>query len=143
MTIAITPNIQLADSDLAFQFIRAGGPGGQNVNKVSSAVQLRFNVHTCPNLPEAVRQRLLQQQAHRLTAEGELIIDARRQRSQEQNRRDAVERLTALIRSAARPPKKRRPTRPSRRSKQRRLDAKTRRSRLKRQRQRVGSREEY
>jgi len=137
MTIAITPQIQLADGDLKFRFIRAGGPGGQNVNKVSSAVQLRFNVRTCPRLPEAVRQRLLRQHSRRLTAAGELVIDARRHRSQEQNRREAVERLAALILSATRPPKPRRATRPSARAKKRRMEAKTRRSRLKQQRRRV------
>jgi ribosome-associated protein len=141
MTLTITPQIQLAESDLSFSFIRAGGPGGQNVNKVSSAVQLRFNVRTCPNLPEPVRRRLLTQLNPRLTSQGELIIEARRQRTQEQNRRDAIERLAALIRAAARPPRPRRPTRPSRKAKQRRLEAKTRRSRLKQQRRRVSDRE--
>jgi ribosome-associated protein len=109
------------------------------VNKVSTAVQLRFDVARSPSLPEDVRQRLARLAGRRLTTEGMLVMDARRFRTQEQNRRDAIQRLIQLIRQAARPPKARRPTRPTVESRRRRLEMKRRRSTVKQARRRVSS----
>jgi ribosome-associated protein len=132
--IAITETITLDDAEIGESFIRASGPGGQNVNKVSSAVQLRFDVRRSPSLPEAVRQRLERLGGHRVSQDGVLVITAQRFRSQERNRQDALMRLVALIRRAASPPPPRRPTRPTAASRERRLAAKSRRARLKQQR---------
>jgi ribosome-associated protein len=130
--IRITPSIALDESELREDFIRASGPGGQNVQKVESAVQLRFNIFESPNLPDNVRARLATLAGRRLAANGDLIISAQRFRSQERNRADALERLIALIREAARPPAPpRRPTRPTLASKKRRLDAKKQRGAVK------------
>lgn len=137
MMITVTPEIQLKEDELHFQFILASGPGGQNVNKVATAVQLRFNAARSPSLPEGVRGRLLQLAGSRLTKEGELLITAKRFRTQERNRQDAIERLAALIRKAAEKPKPRRPTKPSQAAKQRRLDEKRRRGEQKRARRAV------
>ena len=137
MPIHITPRITLSDSDLEFRFTHAGGPGGQHVNKVSTAVQLRFDVGSCAGLPDDVRGRLIAIAGRRMTSEGVLVIDARRFRSQEKNRRDAVERLVELVRAAATTPKKRKPSRIPRKAKKARLEAKRRRSRLKQQRRSV------
>lgn len=134
MPVDITPDISLPDHDLAWSFVRASGPGGQNVNKVASAVQLRFDLRHSPSLPEAVRGRAERLAGQRLTQDGVLVITAQRFRSQERNRADALERLVALLRRAATPPKHRRPTRPSAASREERLAAKARRSRLKLQR---------
>ncbi len=132
--IAITETLGLDEDEIGETFIRASGPGGQNVNKVASAVQLRFDVRGSPSLPQAVRERLERLGGQRVSQDGVLIITARRFRSQERNRADAQDRLVALIRRAAIPPLRRRPTRPSAGSRERRLEAKTRRARLKQQR---------
>ncbi|MFQ5611647.1 MAG: alternative ribosome rescue aminoacyl-tRNA hydrolase ArfB [Anaerolineae bacterium] len=132
--LQITPAIAIDESELRFEFIRASGPGGQNVNKVSSAVQLRFDARNSPSLPAEVRQRLFRLAGKRLTDDGVLIITARRYRTQEQNRQDAVERLVELVRRAAERPKPRRPTKPSAASRERRLEGKRRRSQTKRDR---------
>ncbi len=111
--IEITPAIGIDESELEERFVQASGPGGQNVNKVASAVQLRFDVARSPSLPEHVRQRLKALSGRRLTQDGVLVIDARRHRTQERNRADARERLAALIREAAAPQKPRRATKPT------------------------------
>jgi ribosome-associated protein len=130
--IPITPAIALDESELEERFVRSSGPGGQNVNKVASAVQLRFDARHSPSLSPAVRARLERLAGRRLTLEGVLVITAQRHRTQEANRRDALERLIDLIRRAAEPPVPRKPTRPTRASRRRRLDSKTRRGALKR-----------
>jgi ribosome-associated protein len=136
--IEITPSISLEEGEIQYDFMRASGPGGQNVNKVSSAVQLRFNVKASPSLPEGVRRRLVNLAGKRITLEGILIIEAKRFRAQEQNRQDALDRLVALVRRAAARPKPRRPTRPTLASKQRRLESKRRHSEIKRLRRELG-----
>ena len=133
--IQITPTLALDDSEIDIEFVQAAGPGGQNVNKVATAAQLRFDVAHSPSLPDDVRARLMQLAGKRLSAEGILIINARRFRTQERNRQDARDRLIDLVRQAATPPPVRRPTRPSRAARQNRLEAKRRRSETKRLRQ--------
>ncbi len=135
--IHISDTIVLDDNDIQLEFIRASGPGGQNVNKVSSAVQLRFNTAGCAALSDTVQERLKKIAGSRMTAEGVLIIKAQRHRSQEQNRQDAIDRLVAMIKKAIEVPKNRRPTKPSKASKQRRLAAKRRRGELKQRRRKV------
>jgi ribosome-associated protein len=132
--IAVTPSISIEEDELTEQFLLASGPGGQNVNKVSSAVQLRFDVAKSPSLDDAVRTRLRALAGRRLTKEGVLVIVARAHRSQERNRAEARERLIDLIRRAAVAPKPRRATRPSKAVKRRRHEAKKIRSALKRTR---------
>jgi ribosome-associated protein len=129
--IWITPNIALDETELSEIFIRASGPGGQNVNKVATAVQLRFDARHSPSLPDDVRARLIRLAVKRVNAEGVLVIEAARFRTQEQNRADARARLIALIQQAAIPPKPRRKTKPSRAAKERRLEGKKRRSAVK------------
>jgi ribosome-associated protein len=135
--IKVTGNIQLDEWELRESFIRASGPGGQHVNKASTAVQLRFNVERSPNLPDDVRRRLAQQAASQITEEGDLIIEANRFRSQERNRAEARQRLVELVRRATRKPKRRKKTRPTRASNERRLRNKKRRGEKKRLRGRV------
>lgn len=129
--IRITHTIAIDDDELDEQFVRASGPGGQNVNKLSSAVQLRFDVRRSPNLPGDVRARLERLAGRRLTREGVLIISAQRHRTQERNRQDARERLIELIRRAAVAPIPRRATRPTAGSRERRLQSKKHRSSIK------------
>ena len=124
--IEATPKIQLNDDELQFRFILASGPGGQKVNKVATAVQLRFNIINSQTLPEEVRTRLLKLAGNRVTKEGELLITARKFRSQERNRQDAIHRLVTLIQRAARKPKPRLRIKPSQVAKKRRLDEKRR-----------------
>ena len=130
--IRITTDIVIRDSEIQEEFIRSSGPGGQNVNKVASAVQLRFNVAQSPSLPEDIKQRLLKLAGKRVNAGGILIIEAKRQRTQSQNRDDAMDRLVALIKKATELPKPRVKSRPTRASKERRLEGKRQRSKIKR-----------
>ena len=135
--IPVTRRIALDEREIEESFIRSSGPGGQNVNKVETAVQIRFDVRQSPSLPEDVRVRLEKLAGSRLTLDGVLIITAQRFRSQERNRADAVDRLVELIREAAVPPIKRRPTKPTKGSKERRLEAKGRRSEIKNMRGKI------
>ncbi|MBX9758426.1 MAG: aminoacyl-tRNA hydrolase [Beijerinckiaceae bacterium] len=132
--IKITRSISIDESELQETFVRASGPGGQNVNKVASAVHLRFDVANSPSLPDDVRERLAALAGRRLTNEGVLVINADRFRTQERNRADAQERLVELIRQAAVRPVKRIATKPSRAAKAKRVDTKKRRSDIKRHR---------
>src|SRR5262249_54459604 len=132
--IRVDARISIGEDELEESFIRASGPGGQNVNKVSSAVQLRFDVRHSPSLPDDVRTRLERLAGRRLTREGVLVIIAQRHRTQERNGEDARERLIELVREAATPPVPRRPTRPTRASRERRIESKKRRSTIKRMR---------
>jgi len=129
--IRVTPTISLHESELEERFIRASGPGGQNVNKLSSAVQLRFDVRRSPSLPDEVRARLERLAGRRLTNEGVLVLIAQRHRTQERNRQDALDRLIEMIQRAAVAPIPRRPTKPTRGSRERRLESKKRRSSIK------------
>jgi ribosome-associated protein len=137
--IAVTRDILIPEREITMHFVRSSGPGGQNVNKVSTAVQLRFDVKNSPSLPERARARLLLLAGNRLTGGGVLVIDARRFRTRERNRRDALDRLVSLIRKAAERKKRRRATRPSTSSIRSRLDAKRRRSKVKLMRKKPGS----
>ncbi len=128
------PPIVIPEQELSERFVRSAGPGGQNVNKVATAVELRFDVANSPSLPEAVRARLLAKRDRRVTAEGVLVINAQRFRTQDRNRQDARERLAAFVESGRAAPKPRIATKPSRAAKARRLDAKRERGTIKRPR---------
>ncbi len=134
--LEITKHVSIPLREIELSAVRASGPGGQHVNKVSSAIHLRFNIPGS-SLPENIKQRLLQLRDRRLTRDGVVIIKAQRYRDQEKNRSDALQRLQALIRKALHRPKQRVPTRPSRTSRKQRMDSKSRRGRLKAMRGRV------
>ena len=129
--LEITPSIHIDEGELQFEFIRASGPGGQNVNKVASAVQLRFDVRNSSSLPADVKMRLLKLGGKRVTDEGILIIEAKRHRTQEQNKEDALQRFSELARKACEKPKQRRKTQPSRAAKEKRLKGKKIRAEIK------------
>jgi ribosome-associated protein len=133
--IRIDRNIAIDEKEIEESFVRSSGPGGQNVNKVATAVQLKFDVFHSASLTDAVRKRLVRLAGRRISKDGVLVIEARRFRSQEQNRKDALERFIGLIRSAAEPPRPRRPTKPTLQSKRRRLEVKKHRGGIKRVRQ--------
>jgi ribosome-associated protein len=129
--IRITDRISIDEQELEERFVRASGPGGQNVNKLSTAVQLRFDARRSPSLPDDMRTRLERLAGKRLTREGVIVIIAQRHRTQERNRQDALDRLVELLRAAAVRPIPRRPTKPTKGSRERRLEGKKRRSSIK------------
>lgn len=137
MPVFVSPNVTLPDSDLSMAFVRASGPGGQNVNKVASAVQLRFDLQATQVLNERVKARLRRLAGHRLTDDGAVLIIARNHRTQERNRQEAQDRLADLIRQALVEPKVRKPTKPTRTSKEKRLTGKVKQGRNKQLRGRV------
>jgi len=140
--IRITDNIAINENEIQEEFIRASGPGGQNINKLATAVQLRFNVTISPSLTDDVRNRLVRLAGRRITEEGVLIINARRFRTQERNRQDALNRLIELIRKASEKPKYRWNTSPTLASKKQRLEIKRRRGKIKQTRRSVASHED-
>ena len=129
--LEITPTLTIPDEELVERFIRASGPGGQNVNKVASAVELRFDARASPSLPEPVRERLLARRDRRITDAGVIVIAAQRFRTQDRNREDARDRLAALVLAALHVPKKRVATKPTRAARERRLGAKRERAQVK------------
>ena len=137
MALEVTPNVVIPDTELSFAFVRASGPGGQNVNKVSSAVQLRFDMQGSTALSDSVKGRLRALAGRRVTDNGAILIIARNQRSQEHNRREALERLVELIQRALIVPKTRKATKPTRASRERRLESKSHQQQAKQRRKRV------
>ena len=135
--IEITPAISIDESELEFVFVRSSGPGGQNVNKVATAVQLRFDVTASTSLDEYTKVRLVRLAGRRVTSDGVLVINARRHRTQERNREDAIARFIELVREASKKPKRRRKTKPTAASKERRLEDKHKRGQLKQTRKPV------
>jgi ribosome-associated protein len=132
--IEINSKIFIPENEIQFNFIRSSGPGGQNVNKVSTAVQLRFDIVNSPSLNDEIKRRLIEKSGNRVTKEGILIIEAKRFRMQESNRQDAVERFIELIRKAEKKPKRRIKTKPSKESMQKRIEEKKKRSEVKKMR---------
>lgn len=133
--ITVNSSVKIDETELQFDFIRSSGPGGQNVNKVATSVQLRFDVRNSPSLPEEVKERLIKLVGKRMTEDGVLVIEARRYRSQERNRQDAIDRLYRLVEKALVPPVRRVPTRPSPGAVKARLTGKKQHGELKRSRQ--------
>lgn len=136
--IRITRSLAIDEREVLISFVRSSGPGGQNVNKVATAAQLRFDVRHSPSLPDPIRARVLKLAGRRVTSRGILIIDARRYRTQERNRQDALARFTALLHQAAVPSRERQPTAPTRASQERRLESKRRQAVIKERRQTRG-----
>ena len=132
--LTVSDEVAIPEAELVMRFVRAPGPGGQNVNKVATAVELRYDIKGSRALPEPVRERLLARRDRRITADGVLVLSAHRHRTQERNREDARERLAELVRGCLRAPKKRVATRPTRASKERRLAGKQHRAKVKRAR---------
>jgi ribosome-associated protein len=132
--IEITPSLSINEDEIQIDFIHSSGPGGQNVNKVATTAQLKFDISGSPSLPQDVKARLVKLAGNRMTKEGSLVIEAKRYRTQEQNRADAIQRLAHLIQKAAAEPRKRTPTRPSAAAQERRIRVKKRRGEIKRER---------